>query len=254
MARANPAAIKGSLKTVPKGKRNGDIVTRNGRRYRVVSYRHPYSGKLVRYLQAVTKCGSPAKKASCKTRVTKRRNPYRRIMSKASYSIAATRDINGNKRIRLTTNRGSFSIQSNRNLPWSHHNVTKGKRLTAEEREKALVEIVNFVQKYGTRRQREIAGIAVGTKNNPYASAPQPCHLPVDRDKWRSGYRHQSQGRTCVIQRTRDGKYISMAHEPLTPPIKNRKKGSTFNWGGRRWTIVTRRTRAGGYRRVAKEI
>lgn len=150
MAKTNPAAIKGSIKTVPKGKRNGDLIVRGGKRYRVVSYRHPSTGTLVRYLQAVTKCGSPAKKASCKTRVTKRRNPY--------------------------------------------------------------------------------------------AAAPQPCYLPADQSKWRPGYRHKSQGRTCVVQRT------------CAPPLTGKKKGQTFSWDGRRWQVATRKTRAGGYRRFAKEL
>jgi hypothetical protein len=78
MARTNPALIKGRIKTVPKGKRKGQIVTRSGKRYRVVSY-VTKTGKRVRYLQAVSKCGTPARKASCKVKRTARKtrkNPF----------------------------------------------------------------------------------------------------------------------------------------------------------------------------------
>lgn len=78
-AKKNPARIKGKLKTVPKGKRKGQIFTHKGKKYLVVSYTTK-TGKRVRYAQAVSKCKSPAKKASCKvkrkTAKAKRKNPF----------------------------------------------------------------------------------------------------------------------------------------------------------------------------------
>ncbi|NEN87966.1 MAG: hypothetical protein F6K48_03190 [Okeania sp. SIO3H1] len=82
MARKNPAAVKGTRKaaSIPKGKKKGDVFTSGGKRFRVVSYTTK-DGKRVRYAQAVTQCGSPAKKASCKTKLTAKKkaakkNPY----------------------------------------------------------------------------------------------------------------------------------------------------------------------------------
>ena len=81
MVRKNPAKIRGSLKatSIPKGKRKGEIFTKGGKRFMVISYTTS-TGKRVRYAQAVSKCGSPAKKATCKVKITKRRkmrkNPF----------------------------------------------------------------------------------------------------------------------------------------------------------------------------------
>lgn len=78
MARKNPVAIRGSIKTVPKGARKGQIITRGGRRYRVISYVNS-AGTRVRYLQAITACSPAARKPACKKRQMKRKrkNPYK---------------------------------------------------------------------------------------------------------------------------------------------------------------------------------
>src|SRR6056297_2218051 len=78
MVRKNPVAIKGSIKTVPKGARKGQTITRNGRRYRVISYVNS-AGTRVRYLQAITKCSPAARKPACKKRKIMRKrksNPF----------------------------------------------------------------------------------------------------------------------------------------------------------------------------------
>jgi len=171
MTKSNPALIKGSRKTVPKGKRKGDIVTVAGRRYRVVSYTTS-TGKRVRYLQAVSKCGSPARRPACKTRVTarKRRNPYK-------------------------------------------------------------------------------------------PSPASLCALPSNRDLWFPGYTFKDRrGELCAVQRTKGRKgrkrgWAAYAHTTITKPsVKGRTLGSTFVFDGQRFRVATRKTRAGGYRKVAVRV
>jgi hypothetical protein len=174
MAKSNPAAIRGTIKTVPKGKRKGDLITRGGKRYRVVSYKTK-TGKLVRYLQAVSKCGSPARKASCKVRVTAKKRK------------------------------------------------TKARK-------------------------------------NPFLPAPASlCKLPKNRSLWYPGHTYiDGRGTACVIQRTRakgKPKFAAYAHSTIVrPSVKSRPVGKTFTFGGKRFKVVTRKTKAGGRRKAAVRL
>lgn len=168
MPRKNPVAIKGSVKTVPKGARKGQIITRGGKRYRVVSFVNS-NGTRVRYLQAITQCSPSAHKPACKKR---------KIMRKSA-------------------------------------------------------------------------------RKNPFLPSPaSTCSLPRDKSKWIPGTRWvDNRGQRCVIQRTRaKGGYVAMAHSALTPSVTGRKKGSRFTFGGQRYIVKTRRTRAGGYKKYAQKV
>ena len=58
-------------------------------------------------------------------------------------------DRNGNKVLRVSDRERGFSIQTNGNLPDTHHNG-----VTAATRD----EVLAYVRRYGTRRQRTIVG------------------------------------------------------------------------------------------------
>lgn len=171
MVRKNPAKIRGSLKAtaIPKGKRKGDIFTKGSKRFMVISYTTK-TGKRVRYAQAVSKCGTPAKKATCKVKITKRK-----------------------------------------------------------------------------------------MRKNPYSAGNQLCNLPSKKTLWKSGYRYKSQGRPCVVQRTRKPRtYMGMAHTTLVDSpadiAKKKKKGAKFTANGVRYTVAVRKTAKGGYKRYAKKV
>lgn len=59
--------------SVPKGLKNGDKFTRGGRRYVVVSYRHPQSGTRVRYARALAPMVKALQKARKATKSTGQR-------------------------------------------------------------------------------------------------------------------------------------------------------------------------------------
>lgn len=68
--------------SVPKGLKNGDKFTRGGRRFVVVSYKHPQSGKRVRYARAL----APMQKALAKARKAVKSKGQRKAKTKMTKS------------------------------------------------------------------------------------------------------------------------------------------------------------------------
>lgn len=177
----NPTFVKGRIKSVPKGKRKGEIFTHKGNPYIVISY-VTSTGKRVRYGQRVSKTPcrgkrGPGKKRACPTRRKAKKTRKRR------------------------------------------------KKRKAKRRRNPIL----------------LAGI------NPYAGGM--CDLPRSQSSWRSGYRHRSGGRGCVVQRARSGGYLSYAHSGLSKKRKaskgavaipkGKRKGDHFTRKGRRYVVVS---------------
>ena len=65
--------------------------------------------------------------------------------------LSVGKDINGNKIVKVKTPNGSFTIQTNQNLPYTHSNISSG-----GDYNKMIKEINAYVQKYGTKRQKKL--------------------------------------------------------------------------------------------------
>lgn len=65
--------------------------------------------------------------------------------------IQIGKDLNGNQVAKVTNGRNSFTVQTNGNLPATHHNGKADFNLTQTKAELAL-----YLSKHGTERQRAI--------------------------------------------------------------------------------------------------
>lgn len=121
---------------------------------------------------------SNPKKRSCK------KNPYGG--SPGSYGYATNPPVkvrtamnrNGNKVVKIRTDKGGFSIQTNGNLPWTHSNIAVRDNVSTRKIQKVLGEAYHYVRQFGTPRQKELlkdalskAGMS-GLMNNPKPKAP----------------------------------------------------------------------------------
>jgi|SRR6056297_1323172 len=101
-------------------------------------------------------------------------------------------------------------------------------------------------------------------RKNPYKSAPaSACRLPRNQSKWRSGFAYvDGRGEVCVVQRTKKSKkgprkYIAMAHTTVNTPTANaktKKVGTRFTFNGQKYIVETRKTKSGGYKKIAKKV
>lgn len=68
-------------------------------------------------------------------------------------TLSFIKDKNGNKKIEVATTKGSFSIQTNGNLPAIH--CLNKDELNANH-DLALSQIQDYVNEFGTKRQKQI--------------------------------------------------------------------------------------------------
>lgn len=85
-------------------------------------------------------------------------NPFRTgnaLDAAGTVSMKIAYDANGNKVVKISTEDGAFSIQTNGNLPSIQRKYMKGDSVPLTD-EKALAEINEYVSEYGTPRQKKI--------------------------------------------------------------------------------------------------
>ena len=68
--------------------------------------------------------------------------------------ITRSKDKNGNTLAKVTTQYGSFTIQTNGNLPQIHRDFTGGKRTSL-----AADDVIVWVGHFGTDRQKKMLGL-----------------------------------------------------------------------------------------------
>ena len=71
------------------------------------------------------------------------------------YTFKKGVDMNGNSILRFISKDGSFSVQTNGNLPKAHGLSLYGKKVE-ESKELLLDELKEFVAQYGTARQKRL--------------------------------------------------------------------------------------------------